>query len=273
MGKSIYCRMTNADDCSALVLANVKFVSKTGWLSGITDSKHQDATPLGTYGVHMIRELLKSGHSPEEITFSNIMGTAGAMVANQAQVFTQVLEYYMTKGNAHWPEIQRLAKLSPAESEDILMRYVLEANRLTTLFGGYRDAAGDATLDDSGYSGTVNVKTGDRVFVSFVKACMDPEVFPEPEQVKLDRNMESYITYGLGPHRCLGEHASKVALTAMLRTCAKLQNLRPAPGPQGLLKTVPRDDGFKAYMTEDWGKYFPFPTTWTLHFDGEVPQQ
>ncbi len=57
----------------------------------------------------------------------------------------------------------------------------------------------------------------------------------------------------------------------MLRIIAKLENLRPAPGPQGVLKKVDRGDGFYAYMTEDWGKYFPFPTTWKLHFDGEVP--
>lgn len=249
---------------------------------------HQASTPLGEYGVHMVRKLLETGHDPEEITWAHIMGTAGAMVANQAQVvssavrvpmtqhtdvlqFTQVLEFYMTQGREHWPEIQRLALLSEAESEDILMRYVLEANRLTTLFGGYRDAAASAVIDDAGFQGQVDVKAGDRVFVSFVKACRDPVVFPEPELVKLDRNMDAYITYGLGPHRCLGEHASKVALTAMLRVCAKLQNLRPAPGPQGMLKSVPRDDGFKAYMTEDYGKYFPFPTTWKLHFDGDVP--
>lgn len=127
------------------------------------------------------------------------------------------------------------------------------------------------TIDDTNFSGYVDVKPGDKVFVSFVKASRDPSIFPDPDEVRLDRPMENYIHYGQGPHQCLGMDASKVALTAMLRTVARLKNLRPAPGPQGVLKKVPRDDGFFAYMTEDWGKYFPFPTTWKLQFDGEVP--
>ena len=71
--------------------------------------------------------------------------------------------------------------------------------------------------------------------------------------------MDSYIQYGLGPHTCLGEEASKVALTAMLRVVGRLENLRRAPGAQGQLKKVPRAGGFYVYMKEDYTTYFPFP--------------
>jgi len=69
-----------------LVEANVKTVNMTGWIAGITDPMHQDHTPLKDYGVHMVRRLLDSGMSTSEITWSQIVPTAGAMVANQAQV-------------------------------------------------------------------------------------------------------------------------------------------------------------------------------------------
>nr|POE59026.1 psi-producing oxygenase a [Quercus suber] len=248
-----------------LVLANVKWVSKTGWLEGIMPSSYQAATPLKDYGVHMVQRLLETGLDPEEITYAHIMGTAGAMI----------MDYYMSPaGHSHWPEIQRIARSDTPEAEDQLLRYAMEGIRLNGTFGGYRRAAGETSLDDTNFSGeNVDIKPGDKVFVSFVKASRDPSVFPEPDTVRLDRDMESYIHYGKGAHRCIGEHASKVGLTAMLQTVARLKNLRPAPGAQGVLKKVPREDGFYAYMTESWNSYFPFPTTWKMHFDGEIPER
>lgn len=69
-----------------LVEANVKMVNATGWIAGIVDGIHQHHSPLTDYGVHMVRRLLESGMSVSEITWSQIVPTAGAMVANQAQV-------------------------------------------------------------------------------------------------------------------------------------------------------------------------------------------
>ena len=69
-----------------LVEANVKTVNATGFIAGIVDSMHQQHNPLQDYGVHMVRRLLESGMGVSEITWSQIVPTAGAMVANQAQV-------------------------------------------------------------------------------------------------------------------------------------------------------------------------------------------
>ena len=94
----------------------------------------------------------------------------------------------------------------------------------------------------------------------------DPSIFPSPEEVRLDRDMDLYIHYGAGPHRCLGADISQVALTAMLKTIVRLDNLRRAPGPQGILKKVDKPGGFRVYMQEDWSDYFPFPTCEFLLF-------
>ena len=79
--------------------------------------------------------------------------------------------------------------------------------------------------------------------------------------MRIDRPLESYIHYGIGPHACLGMDASRVALTAMLKVIGGLKNLRRAPGPQGQLMKIPREGGFYIYMTESHGSYFPFPTS------------
>ena len=83
--------------------------------------------------------------------------------------------------------------------------------------------------------------------------------------------MDSYIHYGWGPHKCLGLDASKLAMTTMLKTVGKLDNLRRAPGPQGELKKVVVPGGYTMYLTEDGSSYWPFPATMKVQWDGELP--
>jgi linoleate 10R-lipoxygenase len=220
-----------------LIEANVVSVRATSFASKFLDSFRENENPLADYGVHMIRRLSEAGMSTYDMAFSQIMPTACAMVPNQSQVFTQIIDYYLgDEGIKHLPDIQRLAKIDSKESDDTLLRYVNEGIRLNGTFGSYRRSQVSHAFDDDGKK--VSVKPGDKVFCSFVGAARDPSVFPNPNEVRLDRPLDSYIHYGIGEHTCLGKEASMVALTAMLRTVGKLDNLRRAPGPQGQLKKV-----------------------------------
>jgi len=259
-----------AQQLGKLVEANVKSVTANKILSNVIDNLRGNKDGLGEYGVHMIRRLSESGLTPAEITWSQILPTAMAMVPNQAQVFTQIIDYYMSaEGKVHLSEINRLAKENTPESDDKLLHYAMEGIRLNGTFGSYRESQVSTTIDDNGSQ--VYVKPGDKVFVSFVSAARDPTVFHNPNEVRLDRPIDSYIHYGEGPHTCLGKEASQVALTAMLRVVGGLENLRRAPGGQGQLKKVPRPGGFYIYMKEDQGSYTVFPMTFKVHFDGDLP--
>ncbi|KMU91811.1 linoleate diol synthase (Linoleate (8R)-dioxygenase) [Coccidioides immitis H538.4] len=260
-----------AQQLGKIVEGYVKSVKVTSIISGIVDRFRKNETALKDYGIHMIRRLLASGQSVSEVTWSQVMPTAGAMVPNQAQVFTQIIDYYLSEeGRIHLPDIQRLAHQDTPESDDKLLHYCMEAIRLNGTFGSYREATTAMEIDDDGRH--VSIKPGDKVFVSFVSANRDPDIFPNPNEVRLDRPLDSYIHYGEGPHTCLGRDANMVALTSMLRVIGKLKNLRRAPGPQGELKKVPRPGGFYIYMREDHGSYFVFPMTFKVHFDGELPE-
>ncbi|KAF2087527.1 putative fatty acid oxygenase PpoC [Saccharata proteae CBS 121410] len=255
-----------------LIEANVTAIKSTGWISGLVDGYVQNESYLTDYGVHMVRRLLESGLSASEVAWSQVFPTAAAMVPNQAQVFSQVIDFYLSPGGQqHLPDINRLAKLDTADADDTLMHYVAEGIRLNGTFGSYRLAASPTTISD-GPGNDIPIKTGDKVFVSFVGAAKDPIVFPDPETVKLDRPLDSYIHYGEGPHTCLGMQASRVALTAMLKVVGGLDGLRRAPGPKGELKKVSRPGGFYVYMREDHGSYFPFPLTMQVCWDGELPK-
>lgn len=77
----------------------------------------------------------------------------------------------------------------------------------------------------------------------------------------LERPLDLYVTFGFGPHKCLGRDIGTACLLTMLKTVAGLKNLRRMPGDQGRLKLVNRPNGFSQYMTPDASEFTPFPTS------------
>lgn len=55
------------------------------------------------------------------------------MVANQAQVFGQIIDFYLGSGKEHLPEINRAAKLDTDEADQILLHYIMEAISISLL--------------------------------------------------------------------------------------------------------------------------------------------
>ncbi len=147
----------------------------------------------------------------------------------------------------------------------------MEAARLASTVGLSRDVASSTNITDNERS--IPLKRGDRVFVNLIAAGSDPSVFPDPKVVRLDRPLDSYIHFGYGSHRCLGGDLSAVALTAMLKTVGKLDGLRLVEGVQGQLKKVPVPGGFYAYMTVDFSRFFPFPTSLKVQWNGGLNEQ
>ncbi len=178
-----------------------------------------------------------------------------------------MLDFYLTEKNKHhWEAIQMLAKEDTPEAFEKLRKYALEAFRLATPAAGVlRTVDTDcATIHDG--EREVQVKKGESIFLDFVTAGLDPTVFPDAQEIKLDRPDESYIHHGYAGHVCLGRQIVMIAMAVQLRVFAKLKNLRRAPGPAGQLKTTV-SGAFTVYMNEDWSSWTPFPATWKLHYD------
>ncbi|OOF98169.1 hypothetical protein ASPCADRAFT_142143 [Aspergillus carbonarius ITEM 5010] len=252
-----------------LTMANVEFVNKAGFIANLVNSLHRHDV-LSEYGVHMIQRLLATNVPPAEIVWTHVLPTAGGMVANQAQLFSQCLDYYLSEeGSTHLPDIQRLAKEDTPEADGLLLRYFMEGARLRSSVALPRVVAKPTVVEDSGTK--LAFKPGQAVICNLVSASMDPVSFPEPEKVKLDRDMSLYAHFGFGPHQCLGMGICKLALTTMLRVVGRLDNLRRAPGPQGRLKKITGPGGIAMYMTADQSSYWPFPSTMKIQWDGPLP--
>lgn len=75
-----------AQQLGQIVEGYVKSVKATSFVSALTDRFRKNKNALSDYGIYMIRRLLDSGLSVSEITWSQVMPTAGAMIPNQSQV-------------------------------------------------------------------------------------------------------------------------------------------------------------------------------------------
>lgn len=64
--------------------------------------------------------------------------------------------------------------------------------------------------------GGVTIKPGDRVLVSTILACRDPEAYDQPNEIRFDRNPRQIITFGSGAHLCIGMHLARRELRIAL---------------------------------------------------------
>lgn len=77
------------------------------------------------------------------------------------------------------------------------------------------------------------VHAGERVVLPFAAANRDPAVFEDPDDVQVDRRRNRHLTFGSGPHRCLGSNLArlevKVTLEEWLRVMPDFRLVDGAP--------------------------------------------
>jgi cytochrome P450 len=58
---------------------------------------------------------------------------------------------------------------------------------------------------------------GDRLYLAYAAANRDPEIFQDPDMLKLDRFPNRHIGFGAGKHRCLGSFLARMMFETMIR--------------------------------------------------------
>ena len=65
------------------------------------------------------------------------------------------------------------------------------------------------------------LKVGDKVMMLFASALRDPRVFKKPDQYNIYRDISSAITFGIGIHKCVGEHLARLEGRVILENIFK----------------------------------------------------
>ncbi len=76
--------------------------------------------------------------------------------------------------------------------------------------GDGRTVAVDTEIDG------VQLKEGDRLWLSWAMANRNPEIFPNPNEIDLERSRNRHASFGLGVHRCIGSNVARKLFKRML---------------------------------------------------------
>jgi biflaviolin synthase len=69
--------------------------------------------------------------------------------------------------------------------------------------------------------GNVMIRAGEAVYVSYLAANRDPDVFTEPDRLDLDRIDNPHLAFGYGSHYCHGAALARMELNVMLSALLK----------------------------------------------------
>ena len=137
------------------------------------------------------------------------------LVAAYAMVFMAAFETTISMvGNA------TLALLTHPDQLDLLRRCPeLAANAVEELlrFDGAVRGGVRCTLEEVEIGGQ-RIAPGEKVWLSFLAANRDPEMFAAPDRLQLQRaNAKQHVAFAHGPHYCLGAYLARLELQCALR--------------------------------------------------------
>ncbi|HEY5662968.1 MAG TPA: cytochrome P450 [Ilumatobacter sp.] len=148
-----------------------------------------------------ITELLQSEHDGEPVGLPVVMGMCALLLIAGIDTTWSSIGSTMWHLATHPDDRRRLIaepELMPTAIEEFLRAYapVTMARRIVT---------------DTEYEGCP-IKAGERILMNFPAANRDPEVFPEPDRVVLDRQHNRHLAFGTGIHRCAGSNLARMEL-------------------------------------------------------------
>lgn len=99
-----------------------------------------------------------------------------------------------------------------AQQPDLMPTAIEELMRFESpVTAAYRLVTDEVTLP----SGT-SLPAGSWAWVSWAAANLDPDAFPDPLHVDLDRKRNAHMSFASGPHRCLGSHLARLEMSVSL---------------------------------------------------------
>lgn len=171
-----------------------------------------------------VTSLLGAAVGRDEVTLEEAVGLAvllqiggEAVTNNSGQMFYLLLTR---------PDLVDRLRTEPAirpRAIDELLRYIPHRNAV----GLSRIAMADVEIRG------VRIRAGDPVYVSYLAANRDPEVFPDPETIDFSRSPNPHVSFGFGPHYCPGGQLARLEQELLVDTLLdRVPGLRLAVPPE-----------------------------------------
>jgi cytochrome P450 len=154
----------------------------------------------------MISYLLDARIDGEPLSHDHINGTLRLLLFAGIATTWSAIGVALWHLATHAADRHRLAsdpELIPTAVEEFLRAYA------PVTIG--REVVKETTIDGCLF------KVGEMVMLPFGAANRDPAVFPQPDDVLIDRADNRHAAFGLGIHRCIGSHLARLEITIALQ--------------------------------------------------------
>ncbi|GGL66044.1 biflaviolin synthase CYP158A1 [Streptomyces fumigatiscleroticus] len=193
--------------------------AKHGLYTWITDTVRARAHSTGDDVYSLLGAAVHRGEigEPEAVGLAGPLQIGGEAVTHNCG---QMLYLLLTR-----PELAERVRERPGARDavlDELLRWI-----------PHRSSVGLAriALEDVDLHG-VRIAAGEPVYVSYLAANRDPDVFPDPDRIDPDRDPNPHLAFGNGPHHCTGAVLARLQTELLVDTLLhRLPGLRLAVPP------------------------------------------
>lgn len=148
----------------------------------------------------------------------------------------------LTSNVLHWLGLAENAAARQRLIDDPALRPIAReefVRYFSPVHGVARHAVADA--DVNGWS----IKEGESIFLAIASANHDEEIFPDADQVRLDRHPNRHVGFGAGMHHCLGLFIARMMFDAMLdEVLARIPDYRVVVGSEERYSSVDKVNGW-----------------------------
>jgi cytochrome P450 len=189
----------------------------------------QEYRARGEMRVDILGHMMQVEHEGERFTDEEITAFIRMLLLAAGETTTRSFANMMVQLLEN-PDVMEEVRQDRA----LIPKAVMETMRRDPTAGAVaRIAARDLEIGD------VKVPKGTAVLCSIAAANRDPESYEDPDRLWLKRPMRPLLSFGFGPHMCLGMHMALAEMEVALDAILDLPNLRfdpayPHPEIKGL---------------------------------------
>ncbi|MGW0732108.1 cytochrome P450 [Streptomyces sp. NPDC002851] len=170
-----------------------------------------------------ILSLLAAGVDRGDLSEEEAIGVAGPLqIGGEAVTNNTGQMFFLLLTHPHLLHRMRTDPTIRPRATDELLRYIPHRNSV----GLARIATEDVELCGR------RIRKGEPVYVSYLAANRDPDVFPDPDRIDFDRTDNPHVSFGHGTHYCTGGPLARLQIDLLLDTLLdRLPALRLAAAP------------------------------------------
>ena len=167
----------------------------------IADRRRSPRPPAEDFASHLLASSVNGTLLPDD----DVLNIFNQLVLAGLDTVKSALSYSLLYLATHDVDRRRIAgdrALIPSAIEEFLRAYplVMEGRKLS------------ADIDFHGCP----MKQGDMVMLALPTVMHDPAFFDRPDDVIIDRQRNNHMSFGAGPHRCLGSHLARMEMVVGL---------------------------------------------------------